>query len=90
MILKYFIKFKINNTFRTRYIKARTYREAAHKLLDHYKGESITYISFEGEPLPNRKDNATLILKKKLEAKERKRKGAIKYFQKSGIHVIDK
>ena len=90
MILKYFIKFKINNTFKTRYIKARTYREAAHKLLDHYKDGIITFISFEGEPLPNRKDNATLLLKKKIDAKERKRKGAIKYFQKSGIHVIDK
>tara|TARA_R110000868_G_C10651936_1_gene745041 strand:+ start:76 stop:348 length:273 start_codon:yes stop_codon:yes gene_type:complete len=90
MILKYFIKFKINNTFRTRYIKAKTYKQATHKLLDHYKDKDITYISFEGEPLPNRKENATLILKKKMEAKERKRKGAIKYFQKSGIHVIDK
>ena len=90
MILKYFIKFKINNTFRTRYIKARTYKQAIHKLLDHYKDKDITFISFEGEPLPNRKENATLILKKKIDAKERKRKGAIKYFQKSGIHVIDK
>jgi len=90
MILKYFIKFKIEGRFHTRYIKARTYREAAHKLLDHYKDKDITHISFEGEPLPNRKENATLILKKKIDAKERKRKGAIKYFQKSGIHVIDK
>jgi len=90
MILKYFIKFKINNTFRTRYIKARTYKQAIQKLLEHYKDGIITYISFEGEPLPNRKDNALILLKKKIDAKERKRKGAIKYFQKSGIHVIDK
>lgn len=90
MILKYFINFKINNTSHTRYIKAKTYREATKKLIDHYKDKDITYISFEGDPLPNRQLNAVELLKKQNEAKERKRKGAIRYYQLSGKSVLDK
>lgn len=43
-----------------------------------------------GEPLPTRKDNAAYLIKQKNEAKERKRKGAIKYFQLTSKTVVDK
>lgn len=43
-----------------------------------------------GDPLPSRQDNATHLIKKQNEAKERKRKGAIKYYQLTGKSVVDK
>lgn len=90
MLLKYFVKFKYRNSERTQYIKARCIHDAIIKLLDKHKKNSITAISIEGDPLPTRQDNATQLIKKKEEAKERKRKGAIKYYQLTGNYVNQK
>jgi hypothetical protein len=90
MFFKYFIKFKYCNQSKTTYIKAKDNHSAILKLLETYKKNSITAISIEGDPLPTRQDNATHLIKKKEEAKERKRKGAIKYYQLTGNYVNQK
>jgi len=90
MLLKYFVKFKYRNSERTQYIKARCVHDAIIKLLDKHKKNSITAISIEGDPLPTRQLTATELIKKKEEAKERKRQGAIKYYQMTGQTVFDK
>lgn len=43
-----------------------------------------------GDPLPSRQDNATHLIKKQNEAKEKRRKGAIKYYQLAGKSVVEK
>jgi hypothetical protein len=90
MLLKYFVKFKYRNSERTQYIKARCIHDAIIKLLDKHKKNSITAISIEGDPLPTRQLTATELIKKKEEAKKRKRQGAIKYYQLTGKTVFDK
>lgn len=90
MLLKYFIKFKLNNVSHTRYIKARSYKQAIIKLIDSYKTNDITYVEFQGDPLPTRQLTAIELLQKENEAKEKKRKGAIKYYQLTGKTVFDK
>lgn len=90
MFFKYFIKFKYCNQNKTTYIKARCVHDAIIKLLDKHKKNSITAVSIEGDPLPTRQLTATELIKKKEEAKERKRQGAIKYYQLTGKTVFDK
>ena len=90
MFLKYFFKFKYCNQNKTTYIKAKDTHSAILKLLATYKRNSITAISIEGDPLPTRQLTATELIKKKEEAKERKRQGAIKYYQLTGKTVFDK
>ena len=87
---KYFIKFKYLDQERTQYIKARSKQEAFIKLLKANNINSISSMTIEGDPLPTRQDTAAELIKKKEEAKERKRKGAIKYYQLTGKTVFDK
>lgn len=90
MWLKYCIKFKYNNYYLTSYVKAKSINDAFTRLLKSNKSNTITSMEILGEPLPTRKDNAAHLIKQKNEAKERKRKGAIKYFQLTGKTVVDK
>ena len=90
MFFKYFIKFKYNNQYVTRYIRAKSNKDAILRLMKDHKDNTITSIELLGEPLPSRQDNATHLIKKKNEAKEKKRKGAIKYYQLAGKTVFDK
>jgi hypothetical protein len=90
MILKYFIRFKLNNTTRTRYIKARSYHQAITKLINSYKVNDITYIAFEGDPLPSRQLTSSELIQKKNDANEAKRRGALKYYQMTGKNALNK
>lgn len=88
--MKYFTKFKYLGQDRTKYVKAYSTDEVFAKLFKTHKANSITSITIEGDPLPSRQYNASEILKKEKEAKERKRKGAIKYYQMTGKYVNQK
>lgn len=88
--MKYFVKFKYRNQELTRYVKARCVHDVFIKLLESHRKDSITSITIEGDPLPTRQFTASELIKQKEEAKERKRKGAIKYYQMTGKTVFDK
>ena len=90
MWLKYCIKFKYNNSYLTSYVKAKSINDAFTRLLKTNKANTITSMEILGDPLPSRQDTAAELLKKKNEAKEKKRKGAIKYYQLTGKTVFDK
>jgi len=90
MIFKYFVKFKLDNNYRTRYIKAKSYKQATIKLLDDYKANKITFLEFQGDPLPSRQSTSVELVRKANEAKEKKRKGAFKYFQLTGKTIFEK
>lgn len=90
MRFKYFIRFKNKNIFCTRYIRARSYKQAITKLIDQYNVNDITHIEFKGDPIPTDKTNTIAEVKKKNEAKERKKLGAIKYYQLTDKYVNSK
>ncbi len=90
MFFKYFFTFKYCNQNKTAYIRAKDTHSAILKLLKTYKKNSITALDIEGDPLPTRQDTATKLIKKKEEAKERRKKGAIKYYQMTSKTVFDK
>jgi len=88
--LKYFVKFKANNQYFTRYIKAKSYKDAIVRLINGHKVNAIKSIEFLGDPLPSRQLSASDIIKKDNELKERRKQGRKKYYQLTGQSVFQR
>ena len=74
MRFKYCIKFNYLGNYRTKYVKARTKKEALIAVLNAHKVDSIKSMEIIGEPLPTCTGVATYLTRRKKEANEKKRK----------------